>query len=84
MRAARADVLGAVGQAAKAVVEMAHALACRDGLWVLNEKKLIERVGLQELHARFGDVPMSGPALVGWVDEVSAAIRRSRPAAAGS
>jgi len=29
MRAERGDIVGAVGQAAKAVIETAHALACR-------------------------------------------------------
>lgn len=44
MRAERGDTVGTVGQVAKAVIEMAHALACRRRVWVLNEKKLIERV----------------------------------------
>ncbi len=78
MRAERGDVVGAVGQAAKAVVETAHALACRRRLWVLNEKTLVERAGLRDLHAAFVSVPASSPALVAWVDGLRAAIDRAR------
>jgi hypothetical protein len=76
MRAERSDSVGAVGQAAKAVIEMAHALACRRRLWVLNEKRIVEQAGLQDLHARFVNVPMSSPELLAWVDELRAALGR--------
>lgn len=79
MRAERGDIVGTVGQVAKAVIEMAHALACRRRVWVLNEKKLIERVGLQDLHARFVDVPTALPQLVARVDALRAALERARP-----
>jgi hypothetical protein len=78
MRAERGDVVGAVGQTAKAVLEMAHALACRQRLWVLNEKKVIEQTGLQHLHARFVDVPGAAPELVAWVEGLRAAIGQAR------
>ena len=74
MRAERGDIAGAVGQAAKAVIETAHAMACRRRLWVLNEKRLMELTGLQDLHARFTGVPTSPPELVAWVDGLREAI----------
>jgi len=74
MRAERGDIAGAVGQAAKAVIETAHALACRRGPWLLNEKRIVERTGLADLHARFADVPTSPSELVAWVDGLRAAI----------
>ncbi|MBI1846927.1 MAG: nucleotidyltransferase domain-containing protein [Candidatus Rokubacteria bacterium] len=77
-RAGRGDIVGAVGQAAKAVIEMAHALACRRRLWVLNEKKLVEQAGLEDLHACFVDVPASSSRLVAWVDGLHAAVGRAR------
>lgn len=79
MRAERGDVVGAVGQGAKAVIEMAHAGACRRRMWVLNEKTLVEQAGLQDLHAGFVDVPTSARQLVAWVDGLGAAIDRARP-----
>jgi hypothetical protein len=77
MRAERGDIAGAVGQAAKAVIEMAHALVCRRRLWVLNEKKIVEQAGLQDLHVRFVDVPTSSPELVARVEGLRAAIGRA-------
>jgi len=67
MRAERGDVAGAAGQAAKAVLEAAHARACRERLWVLNEKTLVERSGLAALHERFTRIPAGPAALVEWV-----------------
>lgn len=67
MRAERGDVVGTVAQAAKAVVETAHAVVCGRGEWGLNEKNLVERAGLREVHAQFTHVPTSSPALVDWV-----------------
>jgi hypothetical protein len=68
MRAERGDVVGTVAQAAKAVVETAHAVVCERREWALNEKHLVERAGLHELHAQFTRVPASTPGLVEWVD----------------
>jgi hypothetical protein len=67
MRAERGNVTGAAGQAAKAVLEAAHARACRERLWVLNEKTLAERAGLAALHERFTRIPAGPAALVEWV-----------------
>jgi hypothetical protein len=67
MRAERGDVTGAAGQAAKAMLEAAHARACLDRLWVLNEKALVERTGLAALHERFTRIPARPASLVEWV-----------------
>jgi hypothetical protein len=75
MRAARTDVAGAVGQAAKAAVEHAHALLCERSVWALNEKRILERSGLGALHQRFAEVPLEPTALLGWVERVGAALR---------
>lgn len=77
MRAERSDVTGTVAQAAKAVLETAHALACRRRQWVPNEKKLVEQVGLDGLHEWFTRVPRSAARLIDWVGEVRAALARS-------
>jgi len=72
MRAARADVVGAVAQASKAVIEEAHARLCERREWVLNEKRIVERAGLGEAHATFARGPRD--QLDAWVDEVARAI----------
>jgi hypothetical protein len=74
MRAARGDVTGTVGQAAKAVVEAAHALLCEQRAWVLNEKRIVERAGLAALHTLFAEVPADPAALPGWVARLRGAL----------
>jgi hypothetical protein len=76
MRAERGDVVGAVGQAAKAIIELAHARACSRRLWVLNEKKILEQAGLTHLEARFASVPAAPLELAAWVDGLRAAMER--------
>ena len=46
MHARRGNLVGATGQAAKAVMQEAHAILCERGRWVCNEKRLIETAGL--------------------------------------
>ncbi len=74
MRAERGDVTGAAGQAAKAVLEAAHARACRGRQWMLNEKMLVERTGLTALHDRFTRIPAERAPLVEWVSGLRAAL----------
>src|SRR5205085_11082612 len=45
--AQRGDRAGTAGQAAEAVLDEAHARMCEHQQWVVNEKGLIERAGLQ-------------------------------------
>ena len=83
MRAERGDVVGAVGQTSKAVMELAHAVACDRRLWVVNEKMLIERTGLVALHRAFTSVPVSARDLTGWVSVVRDALRVTEQDARG-
>jgi Nucleotidyltransferase domain len=77
MRADRGDIIGTAGQAAKAVIETAHALACARHRWVLNEKKLIDGSGLEGLHAWFSDIPARSPQLLIWLDGLRIALKRA-------
>ena len=71
MHARRGDLVGATGQAAKAVMEEAHAILCERGQWVCNEKRLIEVAGLAGLRTLFGQVPSEPANLVRWVDLIA-------------
>jgi len=73
IRAERGDVVGAMGQAAKAAIEKAHAVLAKRRTWVLNEKRILERAGLDGLHALFSEAPRH-EELVGWVSAVRAAL----------
>jgi predicted nucleotidyltransferase len=73
MRAERGDVVGTLGQAAKAAIEKAHAVLAEQRTWVLNEKRILERAGLAGLHALFSEAPQR-EQLVGWVSAVRAAL----------
>lgn len=46
MHAARGDSMLESGNRARAAVEEAHAVMCERGVWVLNEKGLLERAGI--------------------------------------
>ena len=71
MHARRGDLVGATGEAAKAVMEEAHAISCERGQWVCNEKRLIETAGLAGLHTLFAQVPIQSAKLVEWVDLIA-------------
>jgi len=68
MHARRGNLVGTTVQAAKAVMEEAHAIVCERGQWVCNEKRLIETAGLTGLYALFAQVPAETPSLIQWVD----------------
>ncbi len=70
MRAARGDVVGSVGQVAKALTELSHARLCERGAWVLNEKGILEAAGLDAAHGWMSEVPSSAAALGRWVEDV--------------
>lgn len=72
MRAARGDAVGTIGQAARAAVEQAHAILCERRAWVLNEKQIIERAGLDGVRALFVGGP--GPDLGAWLDAIERAL----------
>jgi len=84
MHAGRGDAIGVVGQAAKAVLEEAHARMCAGRRWVLNEKRLVDAAGLSHVQTSFTAVPGATDRLVGWVAEVrdelvNAAATRAAP-----
>jgi hypothetical protein len=70
MHAARGNAAGALGHAARAVMEEGHAILCERGEWVCNEKRLIELAGLAAVQGVF--TRTTDPSgLVKWVDLVS-------------
>jgi hypothetical protein len=79
MRATRGDVVGAVGQAAQAATEEAHARLSARREWVLNEKRIFERAEMRVLHEHFAHVPPTGDALLllEWVERVASELRAS-------
>lgn len=68
---------GAAGQAAKAVMEEAHALM--RGQWVCNEKRLLGTANLSHLQAVFEHVPREPVRLIQWVDRVAAELGAPLP-----
>lgn len=54
--ARRGDALGCAGSLARAVIEAAHARLAAKGAWVLNEKRIVQRAGLDHLTAHFADL----------------------------
>lgn len=68
MYAKRGDVAGVAGQAASAVVEEGHAIACERSQWVCNEKRLLEAAGLSSVNALFTQIPTERERLLDWVD----------------
>lgn len=71
VHARRGNFVGAAGQAARAVLEEANAVLCERGLWVCNEKRLIEAAGLTGVQPLFGQIPSEPAGLVRWVDLVA-------------
>lgn len=72
--AERGNVVGALGQAAKAVIEEAHAVACERRAWVCNEKRLVAMADLGATQHLFGRAPAEPPALLAWIDAVAAGL----------
>jgi hypothetical protein len=71
MHARRGNRVGATGQAAKALMEEAHAILCERGRWVCNEKRLIQDADLADLGDFHGPVPSAPADLVQWVDRLA-------------
>jgi hypothetical protein len=70
MHARRGNAAGAVGQAAKAVMEEAHAVLCGRRQWVCNEKRLLTLAGLEDVQPLF-NTAASTTDLLAWVDAVA-------------
>ena len=49
-------------------MEEAHARACEQRWWVLNEKRLLARAGLGALATQFRQIPVEADDLTSWVD----------------
>ena len=71
MHAQRRNAAGALGQAAAAVMQEAHAIMCQRREWVCNEKRLIEAAGLTDLQALFAQAPNKSANLMQWVDGIA-------------
>ena len=71
VHARRGNFVGASGQAARAVLEEANAVLCERGLWVCNEKRLIQAAGLDGIQRQFAEIPNEPTRLVVWVDHVA-------------
>lgn len=69
MHAKRGNLVGATGQAARAVMEEAHAIMCERSEWVCNEKRMIDMAGLTGTQGLFGQVATE--RLQEWVDLVA-------------
>jgi hypothetical protein len=72
MHARRGDVVGAVAQAAKAVFEEAHARLSERRCWVLNEKGIAQRAGLQDIQRLFNAIPDRVEGLLQWTADLRA------------
>ena len=74
--AKRGNLVGATAQAARAVVEEAHAIMCERGAWVCNEKRLIESAGLDRIQELFAELPSETAPLTKWLDRIRKTIRQ--------
>ncbi len=74
MHAKRGNVIGVTGQAAKAVLEEAHAILCERGHWALNEKRLIEAADLRDMQPLFTRVLNEPAELALWVERIARAL----------
>ena len=72
--ASRGNVAGTVGQAARALLEEAHARWCATRRWVLNEKHVVAGVGLDEAADLLGDTGRSAAELTRFVDALRTAL----------
>ena len=70
LHAGRANVIGALVQAAKAVMEEAHAVLCERGEWMCNEKRLIDAAELSRVHALFRQPADRPDELLRFVDQI--------------
>lgn len=72
--AKRGDRIGVLGQAAKAVIEAAHARLCAQKRWVLNEKGIVAAAGLDHLQQHFAASLSTDQDLHHSVEELRAAL----------
>lgn len=77
MRARRGDAVGTLGQLGRATLEAAHAIMCARRAWVLNEKHLIERAGLDDVNGLVTGVAANPADLTACVDAVRASLAQA-------
>jgi hypothetical protein len=77
--ATRGNRVGAIGHAARAVMEEAHAIHCERRAWVCNEKRQIESAGLSGVQRTFDEVPRDDAGLIAWIDRVGAELSATAP-----
>ena len=68
----RGNCVGAIAQAARAVMEEGHARLCERSEWVCNEKRLINAAGLVAVQEAFSSPPADAADLHVWIDRVAA------------
>jgi hypothetical protein len=68
--AKRGDALGCAGGLARAVVEAAHGRLAAQGIWALNEKRIVAEAGLDGLAGRFARLGGTSRELRRAVEEV--------------
>lgn len=73
MHAERGNVVGMMGNLARAVTEEAHARVCEMGRWTLNEKALVAAARLDHMHAYLVD-GVARVGATGVVDAVRASL----------
>ena len=76
MQAAKGDVIGTVGQAAKAVLEAAQARMSSSRRWILNEKGLVDAAGLSRVQESFQVIPRESEGLIAWIDRLRSDLAR--------
>jgi hypothetical protein len=67
--ARREDLVPALGQACRAVLEEAHARVCAQRRWTLNEKRLVEHAGLSTAQAWLLRPPADAASFERWLAE---------------
>jgi hypothetical protein len=68
--AERGDVVGTAAHLGRAILEEAHSRCAQRRQWVLNEKGLAERAGLQGLHRVLGELGTTAADLTHTVDRI--------------
>jgi hypothetical protein len=77
--ARRGDALGCAGSLARAVIEAAHARLAARGSWVLNEKRIVQRAGLDRLTAHFANLGRTPGELQHAVQAIAGALAGPSP-----
>jgi Nucleotidyltransferase domain len=77
--ARRGDALGCAGWLARAVIEAAHARLAAKGVWVLNEKRIVQQAALGQLAAHFADLGRTPSRLQHAVQAITAELASPSP-----